>query len=726
MRPFFFSSVFGALYFLTLLFTESFYVLWFIPAFLILYSLATYYKLRTEKNAFSSLQLRIALFVLFWVIIILALTPLSRSIPLSIERWITLSLGILSFCFFLTTPVFHTTELQYFLKRVVCVNALFVPLSLFFLIFPQLSSFLPLGNVLTYIVGHNHAYFLFVMSFPFAVYFAMNEKKPFWVGISVLFAFGTLLTFSRFGLALLFLECVTFLFALRTRIPSAVGKVLLGCTVFIGVYGLVFLAFSLNARWSYGANCQLPFLQQQLCKNISVDSRPEYWRQAITSLSERGLLGNGGGTFELVSTLYRRTPSAYSQYPHNEYLQLISEYGVFGAVIILAYLAAVGWLLLSWKKQTAFTKVLIFSLCIASVDAMMNFNWSFSGLFLLVAVLFGVTLRSVTGRRGATATSPSLLGFYFTSVALVAIPLAILSGMFIYAELFYSRSAEQYFKTFPFVRKRAEEAFVISKSEDTKQEVVRWYQNDPSLSLSFIGMHIDPQKRMETTQYYIKLDPMNPLLHTRLMMFAVQANRPDTVIEHAQWLLNYYPASDRNLIADMDANYLAKLITYANNIARENPTSASKITALAYQFEPWQVNTLESVILKKPSEFSEEQVLTILEPLPPLQLWRYEALGDWLMAAMVGAVEKEDTQKIPRYVEYIRKHTTWEDYAIWGQLSAAFQRKFDNIFPGEVDYDTRKASLLSAWRESLETLKKFGTVGDTAEKWSEQITSFAD
>lgn len=722
-----FTGFFAALYFISLLFTEQLYFLWFVPAFLILYLVTAYYKIKSQP-VIPLFHFLLVSAVLVWLWLILALAPHSLSLPLSIQRWVTLALGLISFCFFVATPVVDKKKLPDFLSMLVLVNTLFVPINIFFIFFPQVMSHLPLGNLITYSVGHNHSYILYIFSLPFALQTALkSNRRVFWYVVTATLALGILLAFSRIGLFLLFLEGIYFgWLAPELRSHHRLTSLLRGASLVVLLTGLSFLLFSLNPNWSYGSNCRIPIFQTQLCKNIQVEARPEYWRQGLLGIKDHFLLGNGGHSFELISYKYRSKPSVFSQYPHNDYLQLIVEYGSIGLISMSSYAFLLYKLLKRFPSMTELAKVMTFTVGIVSLDALFNYNSNFPGIFLLSCVWLALTLQtanfSLPRRLRATISSWSVM----ILLGIGMLPLLVISLRFMQAELFYSTQLERYVAAFPFITEKASQVFQTPAiSEHTRQSQAQLYRNHPHFHSQIIQSSLEPQKRFELSQQYLQLDPLNTQLRTRLMIVAIQLDKPEVVLEQARWLLAFFGPTDRHRIKDLDEGYLGKLIDYANRIAERQPRLASEITSAAYQFEPWRVNEVKSIFLLQPTQFETADVDHVISSLPEIFLWNYTAsLNSWTMDQLLAAATAEDPDQTVHYLTLIRRHTDWADYAIWGKLSSIFITKLENMFPGEPNYAERRQLLITTWRHSLETLKKFGTVGGVADEWEKQLEAF--
>lgn len=106
---------------------------------------------------------------------------------------------------------------------------------------------------------------------------------------------------------------------------------------------LVSIIFILS--WNYSDTFQrrmspvLNYFEGQVSGGIGSDSkdfRPQTWKDTITMIDDRPLLGSGPGTYNYVFQKYRKSfqgERIITGHPHNEYLEIISDYGVVGFLL---------------------------------------------------------------------------------------------------------------------------------------------------------------------------------------------------------------------------------------------------------------------------------------------------------------------------------------------------------------------------------------------------------
>lgn len=136
------------------------------------------------------------------------------------------------------------------------------------------------------------------------------------------------------------------------------------------------------------------------------EARGEIWQTAIEQFKSAPVLGTGSGTFQYQERFYRK-PSQISDsvYAHNDYLQLLAEYGALGMAGLLFFLVThlrhgmrtVRSLVsdrpdLSTRLQSNRLALTIGALCVVSayvVHSFFDFNLHIPANTLLLAAVFG-------------------------------------------------------------------------------------------------------------------------------------------------------------------------------------------------------------------------------------------------------------------------------------------------------------------------------------------------
>jgi O-antigen ligase len=134
-------------------------------------------------------------------------------------------------------------------------------------------------------------------------------------------------------------------------------------------------------------------------KDYSLGVRMVMWRATLTAIRARPLQGLGAGAWESEIPRYQAEGSQLETdyYVHNEYLQLVAEYGIVGWLflgLLAAYLLSAAWR--SWhaadeeaRQEQAWRAVLLCSLLALLVVSNIGFPWRMAATGALFAVCLG-------------------------------------------------------------------------------------------------------------------------------------------------------------------------------------------------------------------------------------------------------------------------------------------------------------------------------------------------
>ncbi len=195
--------------------------------------------------------------------------------------------------------------------------------------FPKHSGYINrFGSVF---VNPNHCASFINCILPFSLSFALAPATPLnrrviTIVVSVVMLFSILITLSRGGWIAL-VVCCLFLIYTRFRLGSRVliQFVLISILCFCGLV------------WKNSGDVRARILKSSV--SDSPDSglfRIWLWRSALDVLNENKAIGVGPGQFQVAFPKYRPpTIPTNPEYAHNEYLEILVEYGYIGIVLFI-------------------------------------------------------------------------------------------------------------------------------------------------------------------------------------------------------------------------------------------------------------------------------------------------------------------------------------------------------------------------------------------------------
>jgi len=263
-----------------------------------------------------------------------------------------------------------------------------------------------------------------VCALPFSIYVLANMRTSRWLGVvAIAVALNVvtiMMTGTRSALLAMGVLCLVFVvifFRYRQQFAcnhwSRTRKALVGLILATGILGLGSVP-SGNAKLIQ-ENTGTTALQRSFLRTASMADGKEYtegsfsiratmWKATARMMIANPLTGVGAGAWEVQIPLYQRvgTTMETDYYAHNEFLQLLSEYGVVVGGLFIAILFA--YLLLAagktWRLQgDNLQEVPLRAITLASLLALMivsnaGFPWRLASTGALLALCLAVLAAS--------------------------------------------------------------------------------------------------------------------------------------------------------------------------------------------------------------------------------------------------------------------------------------------------------------------------------------------
>jgi O-Antigen ligase len=164
----------------------------------------------------------------------------------------------------------------------------------------------------------------------------------------------------------------------------------------------------------------------------SGNGRYDYWKVAVNASSGHALQGDGAGTYQLV-WLPRAPYFSYVRNAHSLYLETLSDVGIVGLALLIAFFATVLWVAATLVVKSRFEARVraagaAAALAVFVVAAGYDWIWQVPALPAAFLVLAGAVLAPFGGRlvRGPGVVAMRLIAIVVAIACLVAIavPLA--------------------------------------------------------------------------------------------------------------------------------------------------------------------------------------------------------------------------------------------------------------------------------------------------------------
>ncbi len=155
---------------------------------------------------------------------------------------------------------------------------------------------------------------------------------------------------------------------------------------------------------------EILFERLQTFRDISEDTsfqlRRNYWKDALNITRDFPVFGSGVGTFPRIQPVYQGVPSELTvEYAENDYLQMLSETGVLGMLLVgsIVFLYARStWR--AWRQQQSRWAIMLTTgglsaLCSLLIHSAMDFNLQIPSNAFLFTAIAAMTIVTAHSRR---------------------------------------------------------------------------------------------------------------------------------------------------------------------------------------------------------------------------------------------------------------------------------------------------------------------------------------
>jgi len=267
----------------------------------------------------------------------------------------------------------------------------------------------------TYICS-NHIAHLFQLWIPFCVVFLFIPQFGWFWRICFGYAlpvFGLLIyrTQSRAGLlgTVASIGMLLLLLMLRkSRRAFLISLLAVPLLVFVAVGGLWFGSSMFRERMQPVADVAVSCFAGDWEKAVSIDFRPQTWTDSLQMIKERPLTGVGPGNYGQTFPEYRQrvlSNRIETVHPHNEPIELITEYGLIGTILFGWALASICVALVRLIKTSDRSyhalpaAALLAALAGTLVHGLFDFELRIFPNALMLAVLAGCAVAPVMRKR---------------------------------------------------------------------------------------------------------------------------------------------------------------------------------------------------------------------------------------------------------------------------------------------------------------------------------------
>ncbi len=145
--------------------------------------------------------------------------------------------------------------------------------------------------------------------------------------------------------------------------------------------------------------------------SISSSGRVEVWSETAPAFSDSPLLGQGAGGFSIWWNLNRDIGASDTLLAHSVFLETMSENGILGLLLLVAWMAGVGWAAATLWRRRAIRRELVAALLAIPVlwivAATFDWHWSLPSVSLSAVVAAGALVGLASANREEWALAPT-------------------------------------------------------------------------------------------------------------------------------------------------------------------------------------------------------------------------------------------------------------------------------------------------------------------------------
>ncbi len=540
-----------------------------------------------------------------WLVYLLGLLTSSlftHSIPFTLDFVFFSLTGFIVFWFFVLLPKDYFSQ-KLFSAGLLVLGVIMTFIGTYFYFSPGLAVNLPGMNLFYSTYGHNHLSAFLLLLFPLSISKLVEQtdrkRKTIYGFIVLLFGLGMIFSFGRIALLLSALEVLVLLFFYRSQKQKIQSRLIVsGFFATILIVAVIYVLFSFLPVIHSNFSCSGILIQIRLCKNIQEEARPLYWLQAFYAFREYFWEGYGPGTFSLISQKYQQSPGIYTGYAHNAFFQHFAETGLVGGMSFLFLIAV-----LLYKSTLSFFNnrkkdvAILIALLVSALNAGVDFDWSFSGIFLLTLIFGASLLRNVRVEEVTNYASSFVVRTFqvlFLMISTFCISIMIVSA--ITEILFIRKDYDPVIRFFPYISSQRLFLFTPERSDSQKDKIIRIYFYHSDMQFQF-EEYILQRKMLSKEQLASQQFIMNPWnrifneLSSIEHLKVVDLNESEQYSIYIRFLIDAKQKYGYELSHEQMKKILEQFLLIADAKANKGSIEiAGNDYLLAYQLHPWIIN----------------------------------------------------------------------------------------------------------------------------------------
>ncbi len=620
-----------------------------------------------------------------WLLFLIALTLTSlhtTEISSTISSLIHYYFSFLMF----TLPLSLFKSTKYHSKlvfSVIGVTIVFLFFSGYLYFQPQRAELLSLDNMFYPTFGHNHLAEWLLLVLPLSWWLAIEKKNKILYFLPIILTVGLWFSYGRLVMSIGLLELLAIAWLYRTRRK---GQISSGEKIILGLLFTGFISVLISGALVSATNqnvCKYFHLQKLLCKTTEFSNRTYYWQQAIAIWKENPIVGTGLGTFYNQSLKYVQIPGFQSDYAHNIVLQLLAETGLVGTipfVLLFSYLL-IRVTRIAFSSKSTLSYILLIAVYASYINAMVDFSWSYLGIFYLTILMIVMLLSYDEHTNEAVTLKKKKASRIVLFLILVCVGIAgILSAGYSVANIFTSfqlmaypdKIPNRYMKYLKQFKKEYTKLAIVG-SEEEKKELFKLYNSDQGvLRELLLSTSNDVEINLYQKQMFA-LDPWYALAFFDAETY-LKNNTVDQAIEQVDVLIDFIDQKKDQYKYipryETEIDFTNSVLEVADELFKRGEYQKSaEYYVFAQKIDPWVLSKHQPVIAD--SEIVTEQVdfIRAIESADVVYFGEYQATyGTFALDLLWLSIEQGMYLEAEDLLALSQRLLPWDKWELWDEV----------------------------------------------------------
>jgi len=227
-------------------------------------------------------------------------------------------------------------------------------------------------------------------------YMLMTENKKYpkyaFTALSFILTTGLFVTYSRAGIALYVLSLPLILVVLKNKGRVTHHILHIGTIALLSGIATMFIVSTYNNYNKASLSTKYDIATQLSAKDMSFITREHYAESALEIIRHNPWIGTGPNTFSIAMRPYQKD-AFYSQYAHNNYLEIAGEIGIPGLIFYLIFLGSLIVLLFKgWRDGKTWAGILLISMIMFIIHTGIDFDYSSPAVVWTLFLFAGISL----------------------------------------------------------------------------------------------------------------------------------------------------------------------------------------------------------------------------------------------------------------------------------------------------------------------------------------------